>query len=396
MEIQVKKGEGITAAIKRTLQEKEGATNNNFKGSVWNKILDLVDQQNEENKANGEKALYQGGNDRSNDYRNNYKVFVGQVLKFSANIWNKIKAVVGLTGTNPTQPEQSTEPTQSNAPAQPTESTTKAEPTATTETAQPVQNATTDDIKVNLPTTESFAAKNKKDGQKVAQEIKDAFAKCTFPFSKADVDNAENALKKITKNNIAYVLEAYPNLIQDIDDIDSFGYGFDKDEIKEYVLKPLAKRLGKSSKWIDETMSKSVQEIANTVNGKIEAAKQKEKEEVEKAGECFDKANDLLVEVVNMNPRPKVVRNEKSAKITLSDGRYIKVEYDANREITAINISYDTTPENNGKGKDLQEIRYNKNIAHYNIDKSNENWEGTITKGYNFEKLKAFVEQIFS
>ena len=148
MEIQVQKGEGITSAIKRTLKEKEGATNNNFKGSVWTKILDLVDQQNEENKANGEKALYQGGNDRGNDYRNNYKVFVGQVLKFSANIWNKIKAVVGLTEANPTQPEQPTEPNTPTQPAQP------AEPAAPTAPTEPAQNVTADDIKVTVPLPE--------------------------------------------------------------------------------------------------------------------------------------------------------------------------------------------------------------------------------------------------
>ena len=416
MEIQVQKGEGITTAIKRTLKEKEGATNNNFKGSVWNKILDLVDQQNEENKAKGEKALYQGGNDRGKDYRNNYKVFVGQILKFSTNIWNQIKAVVGLTGAQPTQPTEPAQPAQPADPAQPAEPTEPAEPA---QPADPAQNVSADDIKVTVPmpeepTNEEEVAnieKNRKEGKEVAAKIKAAIAKCGSLASKPDVDNAEAMLKLITKDNVIYVLEAYPNLIQDIDNVDSLGYGFDKDEILSYVMQPLAKKLGKDDAWVNKTMQGSVEKISSCVKKEAAAARGKEDrivrtynkekaeyeaefDEAQKAQECFDKANALLVEVANMNPKPQIVKDNNSAQITLPDGRYIKVEFDANGEITAIGISYDTTK--NSDGENYSQVWYEKENANYDYDASNNTYEGAITSGYDFEKLKTFVEQIFN
>ena len=223
----------------------------------------------------------------------------------------------------------------------------------------------------------------------------------------AEVDNAEAMLKLITKDNVIYVLEAYPNLIQDIVNVDSFGYGFDKDEILTYVLQPLAKKLGKDDAWVNKTMQGSIEEISSTAKSEATTARMKEdnivttyyKEEDKydnaiEAQRCFDKANALLVEVANMNPKPTIVKENNSAKITLPDGRFIEVEFDENGEITRIGISYDTAPESNGE--DWEEVQYEKNEAYYDIDKSNENWEGAITSGYDFEKLKAFVEQIFS
>lgn len=409
MEIQVQKGEGITMAIKRTLKEKEGATNSNFRGSVWNKILDLVDQQNEENKAKGEKALYQGGNDRGNDYRNNYKVFVGQILKFSANIWNQIKAVVGLTGANPTQP---TEPT---APAQPTNPAQPADPAEPAAPADPAQKTTADDIKVTVPMPEEPTngeevkniEKNKQEGYEIAAIIKKAIAKCGSLANMAEVDNAEAALKKITKDNVIYVLEAYPNLVQDIDNVDALGYGFDKDEILAYVMQPLAKKLGKDDAWVNKNMQGSIEEIFSLVKSEAAAARGKEdsivrtynKEKAEydkaqKAQECFDKATALLEEVGNMSEKPEVVKDGNSAKITLFDGRFIKVDYDANGEIVAISISHDINVD--ADGTDHAEVRFDKNSAAYNYDKTNYGWEGSMTSGYNFEALKSFVEQILN
>lgn len=430
MEIQVQKGEGITTAIKRTLKEKEGATNNNFKGSVWNKILDLVDQQNEENKAKGEKALYQGGNDRGNDYRNNYKVFVGQILKFSTNIWNQIKAVVGLTGAQPTQP---TEPTQPAEPAQPTQPTKPAQPT------NPAQKVSADDIKVTVPVPKRTIAKpnkaavdtiekNQKEGKEVAAKIKEAIKKCGNLATPGEVDNAENMLKLITKDNIAYVLEAYPNLIEDIDKVDCVGYGFDKDEILKYVLKPLcqqAKEYGYNFKsnhqgnmssdefaeWlvkssmqvIKNTTSQIVNAIVNTDSDRVKRYQENIKiyneetkaiDEAQKAQECFDKANALLVEVANMNPKPEVKKCDDYAQIKLSDGRIIQVDFDENKNIEKVFISFDTTKAPNGE--DLAEVCYKKDKASYRLTPSDEKYDGSIQSGYDFEKIKALVKQIFN
>lgn len=96
MDIKVNKNENLSLAIKKALVN-EGAKQESFTASVWNKILDLVDAQNQENKANGKKALYSGGKTRKPaDWKHNYKVFANQVLNFSESTWNNIRSIVGL------------------------------------------------------------------------------------------------------------------------------------------------------------------------------------------------------------------------------------------------------------------------------------------------------------
>lgn len=90
MDILISKGQGISQAIKGQLK-RLGAKEEAFNGSVWNQILDLVDEQNE----NGEK-LYEGGKNRSGNWKNNYKVIPGQILKISDDIWKKIKNLVNI------------------------------------------------------------------------------------------------------------------------------------------------------------------------------------------------------------------------------------------------------------------------------------------------------------
>lgn len=95
VEIHIKQGENISLAIQKELIN-QGAQKKDFNASIWNQILNLVDEQNEQSKAGGE-AIYQGGNTRKPaNWQKNYKVFAGQVLKFSEGIWNRMKAVVGL------------------------------------------------------------------------------------------------------------------------------------------------------------------------------------------------------------------------------------------------------------------------------------------------------------
>lgn len=107
MDIRVQNGENLSLAIKKALI-KEGAADSDLKKfSIWNQILDLVDQQNAENKANGKKAIYEGGNDRTSaNWSQNYRVLAGSELNFSDEIWNQIKSIVGLKPSVPKeQPE---------------------------------------------------------------------------------------------------------------------------------------------------------------------------------------------------------------------------------------------------------------------------------------------------
>ena len=121
-----------------------------------------------------------------------------------------------------------------------------------------------------------------------------------------------------------------------------------------------------------------------------------------KVRKTFKDANNFLIEVANMNPKPEIKsgHDEKGnydwKNTTLPDGRWIEVHYDKEGEITEIMISHDTTPDKRSDGSfDAQDVNYTKDKARYDTDKNNCVWEGSITSGYDFEKLKALAEKIF-
>lgn len=280
------------------------------------------------------------------------------------------------------------------------------------------------------------------EGEEVANKILEAHSKIKFPFLPRDVDNMENALKLINKDNVVYVLEKIPNLVDIIDEVDAMGYGFDKDEVIKYVLTPLGLKgdeygwhfgdgeesislsefykeyaaswsLEKIKKEINKVSSDIRQKEQNKVDGYNDAVREYNKEvaevqefnktELPKAQKVFDDANRFLAEVANMEPKPELEsgHNENGdcdwKKVTLPDGRWIEVWYNSEGEISEIKISHDTSPDKRSDGSTYEgaEICYEKDIARYNTDKNNHKYEGRITSGYDFEKLKALAEKIF-
>ena len=228
-----------------------------------------------------------------------------------------------------------------------------------------------------------------------------------------NIQNARNLLGKITPDNVAYVLQEYPNLMEDINRVDRLGAGFDEAEIIQYVLTPMIKKfenLGDPMIYDDKVKitpqnakSLSLEALILRINS------YKERlfilmEEKGLAGlqQTFDDANNFLAEVANMSDKPEIEtgtddENRKWAECQLADGRRIKVFYDSNGEINTIYISHVTSPdiEDNGNTFDGWELKYTSEKASYNTDKSNDVYDGSIKSGYDFQKLKALAEKLF-
>lgn len=352
------------------------------------------------------------------------------------------------TGTGQVQQgEETQEPGKPNSAQQPGE----VQQTTVQEDVQAQIDSDAASVKVTVPEAKVTTQKpndtkykqikaNQQSGKEVADEIKQAFERCTVPFWKEEVDNLENALKKITKNNVAYVLEQIPDLADKIDRIDAFGYGFDKDEVIKYVLMPIG-QAGEEYGWTvsnsvlsltawysQDANSWSLEDIKNKITNVYTDIISEDKVTLEeyseqlqaydnevtkvnsynqynlsKTQQTFDEANKFLAEVANMNPKPEIEEghnNEKNydwKKVILPDRRWIEVRYDGNGEISTILISHDTTPDYKTAGTtfDRTEIHYTATKAWYNIDKSNSEYEGSITSGYDFEALKTLAEKIF-
>jgi len=82
-------GDTLLGLIQEKLSAENGGQSVNV-NSVWNEILDVVDEQQKES---GD--VYSGGKERKN-WASNYKIFVGQTITFSRAMWDKIRNIVGL------------------------------------------------------------------------------------------------------------------------------------------------------------------------------------------------------------------------------------------------------------------------------------------------------------
>ena len=282
----------------------------------------------------------------------------------------------------------------------------------------------------------------RKDGKRVAELIKKANANFNKYNCTQYKNDYLNALKQINKDNVIYVLGEIPTLAKMIDDVDWAGAGFDKDDVIKYVLTPLGlkgdelgwvyrdgeKKMKFSEAYKQKAPDWSIDKIYRETYGTAKSMRGEELKKIteynkkmteynndvkdvnnfnknlrSKAQKTFDDATKFMAEVANMNSKPEIERGHNDdencdfANATLPDGRRIVVLYDNDGKISYILISHDTTPDtySDGTTQDCAEVSFNNGEAYFDYDKSNENWEGSITSGYDFEKLKALAEKIF-
>lgn len=91
---QAQNGDSLTKLIGEKLKSENGGNEVRLSGSVWNQILDIVDEQQQ---TSGD--VYSGGSKRKN-WRQNYVLLVGQVVTFTNEVWNRIKSLAGLEDKN--------------------------------------------------------------------------------------------------------------------------------------------------------------------------------------------------------------------------------------------------------------------------------------------------------
>ena len=349
----------------------------------WTSVMSIFDVIQEEEVGEGE-HLYCGGNDKtSKGWGTSYKLHVGDIIKLTkdqiAKIYNamgfeKIKAPAGDAG----------------AVEQPEETPT---------------------VNVEVPRTGCDKVYNEK--WKNAYSIKEALRK-ELTSSWVNHAKVETELAKLKKDPVlaAMVVDYYgDDFAKDIDEEFCFGRGFDKETFYDYVLQPLltkAKELDEES-TISKDSSLEEMQVEATKLAKLvlnheynEVAQSEDYKKRESIQKVFDDANYFLAEVANMTPQPKITSGTNSKginwkQVELSDGRWIKVEYDKSGEISKIKISHDTAEDvrKDGSRFDGNEISYTQENAWYDTDKSNGGFEDSIGTGYDFDELKALAENIF-
>ncbi len=277
--------------------------------------------------------------------------------------------------------------------------------------------------------------KNRADGKKVAESLKQANNTFADKSTKQNLDKYRETLKSITKDNVAYVCNHFPDIADRIDDVFFMGAGFDKDEVYDYVLKPLIEKaseygykkdnipisqyyqqndpsklsldemkaeINELTKFIRDKDNEKVHQYNEDVrayNKKVGVVNDFNKNERPKAQKIFDEANKFLAEVANMNPKPEIISGHSDydwKAATLPDGRWIAVSYDEKGEINSISIAFETNPEG-----DDADVRYIESGAAWDKDRNNSGFDLdprcllSSAPDYDFEKLKALAEKIF-
>lgn len=267
------------------------------------------------------------------------------------------------------------------------------------------------------------------DGKNVAERLKRSFKSAEGLVSPTTLASLKRDLECIDKDNVAYVLKYFANIADAIDSIDSFGMGFDKKEVIQYVLSPLldrAKELriidGKDKEAIiEESKNGSLEDINKILtkyykairtkdeqilsnyenqmkeyNANVEEVNEYNKTEHPKIQKCFDDAVKFMAEAANTEPKPEIeegttLDGENFKSISLPDGRWIDVIYDENGEIKKININYDTKLSSDGE--DYADAKFYSDLAVAHSDHTKP--ASLITSGFDFEKLKALAKRIF-
>ena len=396
-QFKIDRGQGLSQAIRDEL----GLTPTDCDklGSVWTKIFEQVDEQQKKNIDEGKSKIYSGGNDLSGSSSSNYVVQVDQVVTFSREIWDSIvKLVNDKLGKNIESVEQQEK----------YESTTQKQ-SANTQSQNVDNDAAAKDLEAIktkvLSTTASNNEAAQKDAEKIVKELKSE-----LKSKWVNISNAKSSLSKINSENVAYVVQAYPEIATDIDEVFRMGAGFDKDEVYQYVLKPLLQKcesfkppisykLGNksinsenASELSLDAMKDLITKASKKVLERIEADLAEGNTNSAKAQEEFDKANQLLANVANMNPKPKVndLGNGKYS-VVLESGESICVTFDKNGELTVIGVSTDPTKCEAG---DYCEVTYKPNSANCRLNHTQKDYADVQAK-HNWENLKTVVMKIF-
>ena len=251
--------------------------------------------------------------------------------------------------------------------------------------------------------------KAQKEAPQVAQDIKDELEAFW-----TDNDDARALLSKITPENAAYVIAAYPNIADKIDNV----IGMDTDDIYEYLYKPLkarlvehglpdpfgeGKTLGKGANlkgmqdWIKKAASAIAQKDTEITMQFIKnhhdvSYEQKNLKAINtKAKPVIDKANKTLAEAANAEPKLEVKKDEDGSEyVKLADGRRVCVARNDQGEIVKVLI------DNDNDNKDY-DVFYSQDRLMIDTDNENTVWEYSIDNDnrYDYDKILALANRIF-
>ena len=121
--IEIKKGEGITYALKRIAQENKAIfSDGKITAKEWDKTLDALIEIQNDRKANNQKSIFGGGTDKTKaGWHNSFVVNPGDKIEFTEEELTKIFNSMGVSFSKTEKTEKPQPPVQPVAPNPPVE-----------------------------------------------------------------------------------------------------------------------------------------------------------------------------------------------------------------------------------------------------------------------------------
>ena len=264
-----------------------------------------------------------------------------------------------------------------------------------------------DKLDKDLQAKDAVIDKAKKEAVALAKDLKAELEAGWTSNSKA-----RSLLAKITPENVAYVLAAYPDLADKIDNV----LGFDEDEVYKYVIEPLKKRM--QTLGISEVLFKDGSKVSDksSLEGMKNWIKFESKEILDSDKATVDLAaadraaynkeyseisgidktkkaviadlNKSLAEAAYANPKLKVKVNDQNIEyVELPNGDTIWCHRDDSGKIESISIY---------TGKDSSEARLAYDKDEMVLKDLNDSWKAKLPPSrYNYDKVIELAEQIF-
>lgn len=372
----IEKGQGLSQAIVKELGIEAGSAEAKKLNSVWGQIFSLVETEN--NARGADNKIYSGGSDLKGSTAKNFVMTIGQAVDLS-NIWEQIKTLVQNAGAK----MNSTPSDDCDSGDEDTTEVGTPQPTATLEATQ--EEATNVAARIHKQRTES----NNKDEM---------------------ITSMRESLAQITPENAAYVFENYSklkdknnnsiNLLHAIGTVNDWGNGFGKEEMFQYVMRPLLIRANALGIEYD-LGGKAPEKLSKNEMFALATKLSKEIQAKDAEGFIPQQTANYNEAIKSMNPEnvSTIETTEDGSKIIrLKDGNEIKVEYYDGRikqihvNVESLeNITVDDERDNKiGKGI-YYDVRFDANIVssrqNYNGDAG-----GLEVNNYNFEAIKALVQ----
>ena len=259
--IEIKKGEGITYALKRIAQENKAIfSDGKITAKEWDKTLDALIEIQNDRKANNQKSIFGGGTDKTKaGWHNSFVVNPGDKIEFTEEELTKIFNSMGVSFSKTEKTEKPQPPVQPVAPNPPVEEKNSTEGITQEQRTDENGAAYTADIKDGQEVKRTYKRGDGtlsevyeyQDGREVKYTVYAADGETVNSTCETEYDSSDNKAKETLKRGDGTVSSVYE--YQDGKEVKKIDYAADGRTAQRIIENEQVKMVRISSKTANDS-----------------------------------------------------------------------------------------------------------------------------------------------